>query len=247
MTIDVSAWSDVRLDERVGGGHRNEVWAGWSPEGLVAIRQSRRPSESLDWELGLVGELADAGFVVPTPLLTDAGAASVDGVVVQRWIHGRQPTSVSDWTLVAAELHRLHDVFAGHTQRPGCHVVAELSRTGRSVDANLSILPDDVAADVLAVFATFCDADVSVVHGDPGASNLRITRDGRVGFLDWDESRVDVVDHDLSNLGVQVLADERHARALVLSDAWEAVNAWSAEPGYARIRLAALRVRRSAG
>jgi len=57
-----------------------------------------------------------------------------------------------------------------------------------------------------------------------------------VWLLDWDESRVDVTWHDLSNLGVQVLDDHEHARAQVLSHAWEAVNAWTAEPEYARHR-----------
>ena len=57
---------------------------------------------------------------------------------------------------------------------------------------------------------------------------------------DWDESRVDVVWHDLSNLGVQVLDDARHVAALRLSDAWEAANAWLLEPDYARRRLARL-------
>jgi hypothetical protein len=36
---------------------------------------------------------------------------------------------------------------------------------------------------------------------------------------------------------VQVLDDDRHRLARRLSDAWEAVNAWIAEPNYARMRL----------
>jgi hypothetical protein len=66
---------------------------------------------------------------------------------------------------------------------------------------------------------------------------------GRVGFLDWDESRVDVALHDLSNLGVQVLSEAKHQRAQFLSDAWETINAWTVEPEYARQRFANLLAR----
>lgn len=244
--IDVSAWSGVRLDVLLEGGNRNEVWSGWSPSGRVAIRRSRRAPESLGWELDLLSDLAAAGFLVPAPLLTDEGSASADGVLVQHWIDGREPDSIEDWRLVASELRRLHGEFVGHRQRPGCRSVTELDRTACSVDADLSLLPDEVVDDVLAVFATLSDAQVSIVHGDPGRSNVRITSDGQVGLLDWDESRVDVVDLDLANLGAQVLDDDKHARAMAAAYAWEAANAWTAEPGYARERLAALRARRSA-
>jgi len=46
--------------------------------------------------------------------------------------------------------------------------------------------------------------------------------------------------HDLSNLGVRVLDQDDHDRAQDLSNAWEAVNAWTAEPDYAATRLSRL-------
>ena len=78
------------------------------------------------------------------------------------------------------------------------------------------------------------------MHGDPAGSNVRIA-DGLVWLLDWNESRVDLVWHDLSNLGVAVLDPIAHAQAQRLSDAWEAINAWQVEPGYACMRLQRLR------
>jgi Ser/Thr protein kinase RdoA (MazF antagonist) len=166
---------------------------------------------------------------------------SCGGVVVQRWIDGREPATEQDWRLVADELQRLHRVCAGRPQRPGCVEVRRLTRRGASVDADLAVVPDDVAAELLAVFAEFADAPASVVHGDPAASNIRMTDDGRVGLLDWDESRVDILLHDLSNLGVQVLNDPDRLHAQRLSHAWEAVNAWTVEPAYALQRLQNLR------
>ena len=46
-----------------------------------------------------------------------------------------------------------------------------------------------VADLVLGVFSMFTDVAISVVHGDPGRSNIRISNDGTVGLLDFDESR----------------------------------------------------------
>ena len=115
----------------------------------------------------------------------------------------------------------------------------ELFRTARERLADDGVL-------VQAVFAEFTDIPTAVVHGDPGASNIRMTPTGQVGLLDWDESRVDVIWHDLSNLGVQVLDQDEHQRALALSDAWEAANAWTTEPNYASTRLARLKQHRNA-
>ncbi len=198
---------------------------------------------SLAWELDLVTFLDRNGFVVPTVVETDDGRREADGVVVQRWLEGRPPESDSDWAQVADELRRLHGLTTDYVQRPGCCAVAEITRTSVSVDADMGALPDDVAAEVVDVFAQVATMTVSVIHGDPMAGNIRISNDGAVGLLDFDESRVDVAWHDLSNLGVQVLADDDHAAALRLSDAWEAANAWVAEPGYAQRRLEAMRKR----
>lgn len=244
--LDVSAWPGLTLGPLVPGGHRNKVWTGRSPSGRVAVRQSRRSPESLAWELDLLDDLERAGFLVASPVPTDDGARSVGGVVVQRWIDGREPETLSDWELVASELRRLHSLFADRAQRPGCCIAYELGRFSRSVDVDVEALPDDVAEELLEVFAGMQGGLVSVVHGDPGPSNLRITPDGRVGLLDWDESRVDVVDFDLAGLGVQVLDHDDHDRALLALDAWEAANAWVVEPRYARERLLSLRHRRDA-
>lgn len=234
------AWSGLVVGAPLTGGHRNRVWQAVLGGRRVVVRRSRRPRGSLAWELDLLAALDRAGFGVAEVLPADNGARSVEGYVVQAWVEGRPPVDDRDWEAVAAELARLHRLFVGVAQRPGCRVVTELGPTSRSVDAKLSALPADVRALVLAVFAGVRDAPVGVVHGDPGASNIRIDAGGRVWLLDWDESRVDVTWHDLSNLGVEVLPPAVHRRAVRLSHAWEVANAWIAEPDYARRRLAAL-------
>ena len=247
MTAAPTAWTGLVVDERVGGGNRNEVRVGVLGDRRVVVRRSRRSPDSLRWELELLVRLAGEGFGVPVPIATDTGALSADGVVVQPWVEGREPSSPADWESVARELRWLHAVGVDVVQWPGCSVVTALGPDSRSVDADLAAMPSDAVEVVLAAFASVAGVPVSLVHGDPGPSNVRIDAEDRVRFLDWDESRVDVTWHDLSNLGVRVLADPDHALAVRLSDAWEAANAWTAEPTYARRRLAALEQAGAAG
>ena len=235
--IDVGAWGGLELIDSATGGNRNQVWRGRLKGVAVAVRQSRRSPESLAWELDLLEELAGLGFSVPVTLRCDDGSRSADGVVVQTWLDGRKPSSHHDWRRIADELERLHDATAGYRQRPGCATVRELREHRRSVDADLDAVPVHVVERVLRVFDDFGDVPTAVVHGDPGPSNVKILENGSVGLLDWDEARVDLVWHDLSNLGLQVLGDGDHRRSQELSNAWEAVNAWVIEPEYARRRF----------
>lgn len=241
VVLATGAWNGLELVEHIAEGNRNEVWRGRLGDSDVSVRQSRRDPASLRWELDLLGFVADAGLLVPAVVPTDAGASHADGVVVQRWLHGRPPSSDDDWQAVADELRRLHRVTSGTVdQRPGCCVVTELRTNIRSVDADLDALPPAEREFVISILAEFADIPTAVVHGDPMTSNIRLDDAGRVGLLDWDESRVDLVWHDLSNLGIQVLPAADHERAQRLSNAWEAVNGWLVEPAYARRRLSLL-------
>ena len=235
--IDVGPWPGLTVAEPLSGGSRNLVWLGDLDGRPVAVRRGRRSPESLAWELDLLGFLAEAGFRVPSIVPSADGSPSVDGVVVQEWLDGRPPSSDADWRSVADELRRLHRLTARHAQRPGCVTVRQLAEERRSVDADLDAMPSQAADRLLVIFAEFADVPLAVVHGDPGPENIRIGPDGSVGLLDWDESRVDLTWHDLSNLGIQVLTDEEHRRARRLSNAWEAANGWLREPDYARRRL----------
>lgn len=241
MILGGDAWPGLRVHHRLSGGERNAVHLGDLDGRRVVARRSSRSAASLEWELDLLELLAARGFRVPETIRTAAGGRVADGVVVQTWVEGRPPDTGADWEAVAQELQRLHRAFSDHPQRPGACRVTELAVVGVSVDADLAAVPTEMRDEVAAIFAGFPDVAASVIHGDPGPGNIRIDERGRVGFIDWDESRVDLVWHDLSNLGVQVLGDEAHHRAQLLSHAWEAVNAWTVEPTYARGRLDALR------
>lgn len=239
--LDLRPWNGLQLVETIKVGSRGHVWRGRLGRTAVSVKQSRRSAASLEWELDLVDHLYQSGFLVPRVLPSKHGDRHVDGVVVQRWLEGRPPSTAADWQRVAAELTRLHDLTAGYRQRPGCCVVTQLGDNRQSVDADLDRMPDADRDLVLTIFDAMGDVPVRVIHGDPGVSNIRLTNDGRVGLLDWDESRVDVVWLDLATPGLRVLNATEHAASQELVHAWEAANGWLVEPDYARGRLEALK------
>ena len=85
-----------------------------------------------------------------------------------------------------------------------------------------------------------------VVHGDVGASNIRV--DGnRVTLLDWDEARVDISSFDFASIPAEVEVPAATSRQAMFTAgvAWEAATCWTAEPDYAARRLAELFERRA--
>lgn len=248
---DLAPWSGrAEVAGRLAGGTRNEVWevrlgTGGGVRRAVA-RRSSRPPDALDWELDLLDDLGRRhGFVVPVALRTLDGRRRVGDLVVCRWLDGEEPASGADWAAVAAELRRLHALTVDRPQRPGFASTADLLAAERGGDVDLAAVPADVVAEFRRAWAGLAGGPVAVVHGDPGPTNLRLLRrgDGRVGILDWDESRVDATELDLADLPHSPLPAERLALARAAADAWEAAVAWRRQPSYASERLARLRAR----
>jgi len=138
--VNLSAWGPVAVVGPLGGGHRNEVLELRRAGSPLVARRSRRSAAALDWELDLLAFLAGEGFLVPAVVPALDGRQHVAGVVVQRWLPGREPAA-SDWPAVAAELRRLHTVTAGWAQRPGFRSTAELLATDRGGDVDLTTMP----------------------------------------------------------------------------------------------------------
>ncbi|WP_291413070.1 phosphotransferase [Actinophytocola sp.] len=231
--MSFAAWGAVSVVGRLGGGRRNEVLELRLGGERVVGRVSRRSVASLDWELDLLEFLSGAGFLVPAVVPTVDGRRQVDGVVVQRWLPGREPTA-DDWPAVASELRRLHSVTAGRPQRPDFRSTTELLTVSHGGDVDLSVMPAWAVAACRRAWAALTGPQ-AVVHGDPCAENVRVTAAG-IGLLDWDEARVDHPDLDLADLPGSDLPYP--VRAAI--DAWEAAAGWQLEPDYARSRLARL-------
>lgn len=233
--MDLTPWGAPPLGERLGGGHRNDVYRvgdGW------VVRRSRRSSASLEWELDLLEHLARHGFLVPEVVPTLDGRRHVGGVVMQRWLPGHEPTD-ADWPLVVAELHRLHELMKGWPPRPDFPGTRELLTIDQGGDVDLGVMPAGAVARCRAAWRALTGS-ATVIHGDPCAANVRVLAD-RIGLLDWDEARVDDPWLDLADIpGLEVPAA---AKAAV--DAWEVANAWVMEPPYARRRLDRMAVDKS--
>jgi len=224
--MDLSPWGKPPMVECLGGGHRNEVWR--VGDDWVA-RRSRRSTASLEWELTLLDHLSRNGFTVPTVVPTRDGRRHVAGIVVQRWLPGHEPAG-DEWSRVVAELRRLHTLMTDWPPRPDFPGARELGDRGGDVD--LTAMPAEVVAVCRTAWRALTGPS-TVIHGDPCAANIRIDGE-RVGFLDWDEARVDHPWLDLADIPGSTLPPQAKAA----TNAWEAANAWLLEPAYARRRLA---------
>jgi Ser/Thr protein kinase RdoA (MazF antagonist) len=234
----LAAWGEITVVGPLGGGYRNTVLELRRGDERLVARRSRRPPASLDWEISLLAHLAGEGLGVPVMVAALDGRRHVGGVVVQRWLDG-EPPAPGDWPAVAAALRRLHAATAGWPQRPGSASTSDLLTAVRGGDVDLAMMPPAAVGACRAAWRRLAGRPQAVVHGDPGAQNIRITRDG-AALIDWDEARVDYTDLDLAELPGSDLAPERLAAARAAATAWEAANGWIVEPAYARRQLAML-------
>jgi Ser/Thr protein kinase RdoA (MazF antagonist) len=243
----LAAWGPLTVIGPISGGNRNTVLELRRGRQRLVARRSRREPASLDWEIALVGHLARHGIRVPAVIPAADGRLHVDGVVVQSWLAGAPP-GPADWTAVADALRRVHAATAGWPQRPGSASTRELMTADRGGDVDLSLMPPGAVTDCRRAWARLAGTPEAVVHGDPGAPNIRVTEAG-AGLLDWDEARLDYTDLDLAELPGAELAGPglppgRRAAARTAATAWEAANGWTVEPAYARRQLSLLRAGR---
>ncbi|GAA2799862.1 phosphotransferase [Saccharopolyspora taberi] len=235
-SADLLPWSGAVVVSAPGGGRRNSVVELRRGGRRLVARRSRRSPAALEWELALLRHLAGHGFRVPRVVPADDGREHVGGIVVQTWLDGREPRS-QDWPAVVRELRRLHRLTADWPQRPDFAAAGDLRTTGGDVD--LSVMPPEAVALCREAWARLPRGGRCVIHADACASNVRV-HGGAIGFLDWDEARVDHPDLDLADLPWTPLTGARLAVARRALDAWEAAAGWRLEPDYARSRLAAL-------
>ncbi len=191
-----------------------------------AARLSKRSAPALEWEIELLTFLRGAGMLVPGVLPTLDGRRQAEGLVVYGWLEGDPPSCERDWMLVVKDLRRLHKLTRQWPQRPGFRSTRELLAEDAGGDVHLDLMPEEVVVRIRGAWKAIADEPTSVVHGDPGAANIRI-RGGRVGLLDWDEARVDASVLDLAGLPLELagtLGADRLERARRAADAWEAAN-----------------------
>ena len=236
------AWGRTApLGDRLGGGCRNDIRLVHVAGVRYAGRLSRRSAAALDWESDLLDRLRIAGFRVPRPLPALDGRWRADGLVLLEWIDGNPPAALDDWRRVADVLGRLHEATADWPQRPGFRSTRALLDADRGGEVRLDLMPKDAVRRCRDAWRELAAESTSVIHGDPGAPNIRIGPAG-VGLIDWDEARVDASVLDLAHLPDEVVERQLPPRRLGsvrrAANAWEAANGWLLEPTYARRRLA---------
>jgi Ser/Thr protein kinase RdoA (MazF antagonist) len=239
----LTQWSSAtRVEGKLEGGYRNRLWTVRIRGRRYVARLSPRPHSALDWEIQLLQYLRSADMAVPEVLTTRDGRSRVDGLVVFSWLEGHAPSSQHDWCLVADALARLHSLTRTWSQRPAFRSSLELLTEDQGGDVRLDLMPADVVQRVRLAWRALQGEPTSVIHGDPGAGNIRVQA-GAVGFIDWDESRVDVSLLDLVGLSPDLTLPAEQSRLIQArraAVAWEVANGWIAEPAYARRRLAEL-------
>lgn len=234
----LSAWGDVELGDAMSGGNRSTVFAARLRGSSVAVRRSRRSEQSLGWELAVMERLRAGGLATPEVVPTHDGRLQADRVCILHFVEGRQPNSTSDWERVAEYLTALHDLGRGTEQRPGFLSARDLLEEDHGGDVNLRAMPAEAVHRCRSAWEPLSSQPVTLIHGDPGASNIVIT-DTEVVLLDWDEARVDCAWFDLAALpdAVSPLRGEERRLAARAADGWEAAVGWELEPDYARRRL----------
>lgn len=235
-------WPEVRPGEAIGEGYRNTVLGATLRGERVVVRRTRRSKDALAWEFDLLSGLAATGFIVPRPIPSTDERLFHEEVCVLSWLDGDPPSTDDEWRAVASTLQRLHAMTVSWPQRPGFAGTRELLFETRGGDVDLTAMPEEGVARCRAIWREIAGEPRGVVHGDPGAQNLRLTRAG-VGILDWDEARVDASSLDLAEnpLAVELIQPRGRLAAVKLAAlAWEAANGWFVEPDYARRKLALL-------
>ncbi|MEX2542243.1 MAG: phosphotransferase [Trueperaceae bacterium] len=231
-------WEGCRIVRRLAEGHRNTVFLVERDGERLVAKSSRRSREAIAW-LEPVQELArEVGFVVPRFVPSNEGELLVGGVTVETWIEGT-PFVRAELRRLRSRLHAFHRLTRRWAQRPGFASSVELLAVERGGDVDLSLMPPGLLEAVRAAWQEFSAEEPSVVHGDPGLSNLLVMPDSRLALLDWDEARVDVSLLDDAALPFEGsrATGPRRTRAIRALLAWEVAASWRVEPDHAR-RLA---------
>jgi aminoglycoside phosphotransferase (APT) family kinase protein len=235
----IGAWGpDAEVLDMLGGGLGGDVRQVRVEQRMAVGRLSGRSRASLDWELHLLHELAGAGVRVPAIIATASGARRNDHMVITEWIPARGVTP-DDAARRARYLHRVHELTAEWSQRPGSRTARELLTMENGGDISMALLPGEVAAACRLAWDALPAGPLCAVHGDIDPENCLVAYDGEVVMIDWDKSRMDHPWFDLASLPMEAsgLTEKQYRVARRASCAWEVAVHWPTNEIYARQRL----------
>ena len=138
---------------------------------------------SVQWQRELCADLESHDFWRPSPG------------------DGRIPSSATDWQVVLAEVIRLHQFGRGRPQRPESVDAARLGSRIRRGQIPVNTTAPGETELVEAALSRLAYGQTTLINGNLAATNIRID-DNRVGFVGWDDARVDAPEFGLAPLGV---------------------------------------------
>ncbi len=211
------------------GGHRNLAFRTNGLNEELVFKTTRRNEEAITWLGPVLSIAAQSGFVVPELMRSKSGQYVELGWTCERFVAG-QPFQPVDLKRLAAPLARFQKASAGVAQRPGFLAARDLLHQDCGGDVDLGRMPSDIVSLCRAAWRGIEHLPVCLVHGDLHAGNMKLTADGGIALLDWDECRVDAGVFDMCQVGLGD-AGGMIGRAAM---AWEIACSWDAEPNYAR-------------
>ena len=234
----LKAWGAFRVIRRIETGYRNHVFEVVRNGQRFAAKTTERTEAQLAWVAGAMSLAESVGLVTPRFLRLPHGAISADCVTVETWIDGVS-AETHDLPKVATLLQQFHQNSRHHPQRPGFASSQALLAQTAGGDVDLASMPANLVEACRAAWQGLHNETRTIVHGDPNASNILRTPDGRYALIDWDEARVDASIFDLVGLleSDGAISAERWQHAKHALNAWEVAVSWQREPAYAR-RLA---------
>ena len=225
--------------EPLTGGIANDVWSVRVNGHLAVGRLGSRSDVDLAWETGLLHYLEREGLTVPVPIPTEDDRLFADGLVVMKYLDGEPPATEADWRCVAGTLRQLHQLTQSWPQRPGWRSSTDLLQFETGTKIDLTRMPAEAVVRCRAAWTRAAARPKSVIHGDLNPGNIRVTAN-QIGLIDWDESRVDISDLDLSLPHNAADLDEAALDiASQATAAWEAAVCW--DDDYSKLRLSQVR------
>jgi Ser/Thr protein kinase RdoA (MazF antagonist) len=231
MQTHLKAWGEYKILAPLEGGFRNTAFLVESHTTKRVAKTTRRSEAAIRWLQPVHAMAQQAGFVTPDLIATRDGTLVVHGVTLETFIEGHAPTSQALLEM-QSQIQTFHDLTREIPQRPGFASSIELLHETSGGDVNLNAMPNELVTLCREHWREHASQAQSVVHGDLNANNVLITKNGRYGLVDWDETRVDISDFDTQALR-RTSGTTLDLRNTTWLEAWEVAVCWQVEPAYA--------------
>jgi thiamine kinase-like enzyme len=232
MHNHLKPWGEWNVLKPLEGGFRNTAFLVEQQGTKRVAKTTRRFEAAMRWLQPVHAAAQRAGFVTPDLIENVNGTLVSESITLETFIEGQAP-NLQQLKDMLPQMQTFHNLTRGILQRPGFASSIELLHGTSGGDVDLNAMPNDLVTLCRNQWRDHSGQVQSVVHGDLNANNVLITKDGKYGLVDWDETRVDISDFDTQAL-LQTSGAKLDSRKTNWLDAWEVAVCWQIEPEYAR-------------